>query len=209
MYQTLYYPATIALEIGPGRGAWTKALLPSKEVWVLDALSAKRNRFFEYLGDPTNVEYFQVMDFECNMLPNEHFTYMFSFGTLCHVSFEGIMQYANSIFSKLRRGSNCFWMIADYDKYNNAIANLDSLSIWTYLAAYMRRSPLKPLFMYYKWRERGYWQAKILDEDDHPIPGRWYHAGIERTCSMLHQTGYQIVDPDVGTISRDPIVHQQ
>jgi hypothetical protein len=40
-----------------------------------------------------------------------------------------------------------------------------------------------------------------------PSPGRWYNAGIERTCSMLEEVGYQVVDPDVGTIPRDPIIH--
>jgi hypothetical protein len=45
------------------------------------------------------------------------------------------------------------------------------------------------------------------DKDQKPKPGRWFHSGIERTCSMLEETGYQIVDPDVGTILRDPIIH--
>ena len=45
------------------------------------------------------------------------------------------------------------------------------------------------------------------DEDDTPAPGRWYNAGIERTCSMLVQAGYTIVEPDVGTCLRDPIIH--
>src|SRR5579862_5078669 len=40
---------TVALELGPGRGAWTKCLLPAKEVYALDALSAEHNGFFQYL----------------------------------------------------------------------------------------------------------------------------------------------------------------
>ena len=87
---------SISLEIGPGRGAWTKTLLPSKEVWVLDALSAEHNSFFKHLGFPKNVKYHQVEDFSCNMLPEDYFTYMFSFGALCHVSFDGINEYAKN-----------------------------------------------------------------------------------------------------------------
>ncbi|HYP50014.1 MAG TPA: hypothetical protein VEQ34_03675, partial [Pyrinomonadaceae bacterium] len=40
-------PETAALEIGAGRGAWTRCLLPAREVWCLDALPAEYNRFWE------------------------------------------------------------------------------------------------------------------------------------------------------------------
>jgi hypothetical protein len=60
---------SIALEIGPGRGAWTKCMLSAKEVWALDALPEEHNGFYEYLGYPRNVNYFQVTNFECAMLP--------------------------------------------------------------------------------------------------------------------------------------------
>ena len=197
---------TVSLEIGPGRGAWTKSLLPSKEVYTLDALPAEYNRFFEYLCYPKNVKYFQVKDFNCLMLPEKHFNYMFSFGCLCHVSFEGIREYAVNIFPKLKRGSNCFWMVADNDKYNNAISNLNDLSIWNaVMPSSLKSLPLKWLFKYLMKRNKP--QYRQPDKDDLPQPGRWYDAGIERTCSMLREVGYQIVSPDVGTCLRDPIIH--
>ena len=37
--------------------------------------------------------------------------------------------------------------------------------------------------------------------------GQWYDAGTERTCEMLEKIGYKILDPDVETIPRDPIIH--
>src|SRR5215469_2036080 len=79
-------PETVALELGPGRGAWTQCLLGSKVVYALDALSPQLNGIFEYLGNPTNLKYFQVTDFECNMVPDNSLDYMFSHGCLCHVS---------------------------------------------------------------------------------------------------------------------------
>ena len=39
------------------------------------------------------------------MLPEDYFNYMFSFGCLCHVSFEGISEYAENIFPKLQIGA--------------------------------------------------------------------------------------------------------
>jgi hypothetical protein len=197
---------TVSLEIGPGRGAWTKTLLPSKEVYALDALPEERNGFFKYLGYPKNVQYFHVRDFKCEMLPNNFFDYMFSFGCLCHVSFDGIREYAVNIHPKLKSGSNCFWMVADYNKYNNTISNLKDLSIWSTLMPGGRRYlPLKWLLSYLIKREN--LQFIHADGDDDPLARRWYHAGIERTCTMLEKSGYQIIDPDVGTLNRDPIIH--
>ena len=196
---------TISLEIGPGRGAWTKTMLQSKEVHALDALPEEHNGFYEYIGHPRNVFYHQVQDFDCKILPNNHFTYMFSFGCLCHVSFEGITKYAVSTFPKLTSGSNCFWMVADYDKYNRAVLNLDSLSYWNILLQRRRYFALKWLCNYLISRNKPH--LLNLVEDDVPTPGRWYNAGVDRTCSMLKEVGYEVVDPDVGVNFRDPIIH--
>jgi len=207
---------TIALEIGPGRGAWTKTMLPSKEVWALDARSEKENRFFEYLGNPSNVKYFQVKDFKCEMLPEDKFDYMFSFGCLCHVSFAGITEYAVNLYPKMKQGSNCFWMIADYGKYNKLIENIDSYSIWEASVPRSRSrkfNPLRSLFNFLRKSEirkaenQHTRTPRTPDKDQKPSPGRWFHAGIENACLMLEKAGYQIVDPDVGTVPRDPIIH--
>ena len=63
------------------------------------------------------------------MLPDNHFDFVFSIGCLCHVSFDGITAYARSLFPKLKPGANCFWLVADYDKYNRALADFDRLDI--------------------------------------------------------------------------------
>ena len=196
----------MSLELGPGRGAWSKALLPSRELYALDALPEEHNRFYEYLGYPEHVKYFQVNDFKCEMLPEDHFDYMFSFGCLCHVSFEGIREYARNIHPKLKPGSNCFWMIADYDKYNSAVANLKKLSIWSAVMPARRR------YFFLKWvfdclMKQQAPREKRVEEDNQARVGQWHHAGIDRTCSMLEESGYQIADPDVGTCLRDPIIH--
>lgn len=209
-------PNTIALEIGPGKGAWTKAMLPSKEVWAIDARSAKANGFFEYLGHPPNVQYFQVNDFKCEMLPADKFDYMFSFGCLCHVSFAGIQEYAVNLYSKMKQGSNCFWMIADYDKYNNVVQNIDRYSIWKTSVPRSGSRKFIPLRFLFDFLMKSEIQRaenqhtripKIPDKDQKPRPGRWFHSGVERTCAMLEKVGYQIVDPDVGTCLRDPVIH--
>jgi len=207
---------SVVLEIGPGRGAWTKTFLSAKEVWCLDALSAEHNNFWQYVGHSPNVRYIQVSDFSCSMLPDSKFDYLFSFGSLCHISFEGIGEYMKNLRPKLKRGAHCFVMIADYEKYNMALDNRDKLSIFNVFAPHSRSNSVKwalattfsKLVRLVCSRYIGTpGTRKSIIEDNIPTPGRWYHAGIEKTCEMLQGLGYQIVDPDMGVVHRDPIIH--
>lgn len=206
---------SVVLEIGPGRGAWTKTFLKAREIWCLDALSAEHNKFWEYVGRADKIKYIKVDDFSCSELPDNHFNYLFSYGTLCHVSFEGISEYMRNIYPKLKKGSECFIMIADYEKHNAAINNLNSLSALRILEFLTPKKWHDRLFLDYakKHLEKMFF-AKIsnlspinLTEDNVPRPGRWYNAGIKRTCDLLQNIGYHINDPDVCASHRDPIIH--
>jgi hypothetical protein len=198
---------SVVLEIGPGRGAFTKTILHHrpKETWCLDAVSAEQNKFFEYIGNNESVKYFQVEDFSCSMLPEDHFNYFFSFGALCHVSFQGIESYLTNIYPILKPGAVCFIMVADYDKYNYALDNIEQLSVYKNL-------PFQKIINFnwklYKKRFRNILGTRrSYPESQQPAPGRWYHAGIKQTCSLLSSLGYFVVSPDIGIIQRDPVIH--
>src|SRR4051794_408332 len=75
-------PETRAIEIGPGRGAWTRTLLPAREVVVIDAVPADANGFWEYVGNRAHVQYLVDGAFDDVDLPEAHFDYLFSFGCL-------------------------------------------------------------------------------------------------------------------------------
>jgi hypothetical protein len=192
---------TTALEIGPGRGGWTRTMLKAKEVWCLDALSAEHNGFWQYVGRHPHVHYHQVHDFSCSDLPDDAFDYLFSFGCFCHVSFAGIEAYMENLWRKLRSGANAFVMVADYEKYNWAAQNQRALDVRRALAPLAKiewdGSPLPG---------KGLKQLDV-NEDQEPRPGRWYHAGLERTCRMLMGKGYEVVTPDVGVNFRDVVIH--
>lgn len=196
---------TIALEIGPGHGAWTKTMLEAKEVWALDALSAEYNRFFEYLNHPKNVKYFQVEDFECRELPENYFNYMFSFGCLCHISFEGISRYAANIFDKLQPGANCFWMVADKRKYAKFIEQADEFDVLYALSPKKGRfSTFRKVFeSFSKAMRPPFLTLSVFDKGQ----GCWHDAGVEQTCEMLEKVGYKIIESDIGLIARDPMIH--
>jgi len=193
---------TVALEIGPGRGAWTRCLLPAREIWCLDALSAEHNQFWEYVGNAPHVKYFQVADFRCEMLPRNHFDYFFSFGCLCHVSFAGITEYMRNLHSKLRSGARGFILVADYEKHNAALEHFDRFSI---LRPFPK--PMRLAAATYRTFKPHSFHKLSLNEDNTPRPGRWYNAGTARTCEMLESLGYRVVNQDMQVNHRDPVIH--
>jgi hypothetical protein len=162
-------PSKVALEIGPGRGAWTKTMLGFKEVWAMDAVSPEDTGFNKYVGILPHVYYKQVYDFSCSLIPDFHFDYMFSTGTLCHITFDGIAAYAENLMKKLKYGADCFWMVADYKKFSQ-------------------------------------WMGGEIPVHNGGL-AEWHDAGVERTCQMLTDVGYKVIDPDVGTMLRDPVIY--
>ena len=204
------HPDTVVLEIGPGRGAWTKTMLQAKEIWCLDAKSREGNQIDQYLGYPENLNYFQVNDFSCKMLPNNTVTYMFSYGCLCHVPWTGVQQYAANLFEKLKSGAHAFWMVADYDKRNHVSQEFSKYDIFA------RTLPPK-IFRILEWvnkkkenRLLGPGTESMLDKNEdqeYLEPGRWYHSGASRTAELLGNIGYQVISEDIGLVPRDVIIH--
>jgi len=95
-------------------------------------------------------------------------------------------------------------MIADYDKLNTVPAREEDINIYRHL--FKRKKKFLPF--YYAYKLFGAKKPKFnKNEDDTPWPGRWYHTGKERCCEMLETKGYRIIDSDVETLHRDPIIH--
>ena len=198
------------MEIGPGRGAWTRCMLNAREVWCLDAKSREDNEIDKYLGSPKNMTYQQVDDFSCSTLPDNYFTYVFSFGTFCHISFEGVSQYARNMYPKLKKGAHCFWMLSDYDQSNHISENFKQYDIIFRTLPSCFYKILEALNKYKKDTLVGRSHLPRLDKnelDDIRPEGRWYNNGLERVAELLTASGYEVVDKDVGFALRDPIIH--
>lgn len=200
---------TVVLEIGPGRGAWTKCFVErkAKRIWALDALPAEHNGFWEYVGRSSQITYCQVEDNLCAPVPDESIDYFFSFGTFCHISPPNINDYFNSIYRKMRAGAVGFVMIADYAKFNSMLEKESKLSISRSFVG-RRLLPIRVLwaiiFSVFKTHKV---ERLSAQEEDMPKPGRWYHLGTERAVTMLQEAGFKVLDPDVGVNHRDPIIH--
>lgn len=207
--------STHVLEIGCGRGAWTRLFLSAERVTCVDALSAEHNAFYTHVGNADNVRYHQVEDFKLSMVPDDSIDYVFSYDAMCHISFAGISAYARSLYRVMKPGAHAFLMVADYRKYN---AFVDSLGQTNALLALLprRRYPLvrragaQLIGRYSAWdaRRRGI-RYRNLHEDDAPRPGRWYDAGVARTSSVFRDVGFEVLDEDMGVDPASPMIHFQ
>ena len=191
-------PSTNVLEIGCGRGAWTKTMLSAHEIWCLDTQSADHNGFWQHIGrfNMPKVGYLKVSDFSCKYLPDNHFDYLFSYGTFCHIPPEGQELYYRNLFPKLKSDANAFIMFADFDKYNLAIRRFDNIEITIGKRGFT------------KGRKLHLTQFEMDKSDlEFQWKNRWFHAGISETCQLLSSIGYQVINPDIGLNVRDSIIH--
>jgi len=210
------HPSTHVLEIGPGRGGWSKAFVEhhAAKVWCLDAKPADANRFWEYVGRRDNVEYVQVQDFTLSPVPDRSIDLFFSFGCFCHISPTLIEEYIISLAGKMKPGANGFLMIADYEKFNRALDNIDRLSLTRVIESRALTGKRYRIFrafvrLYLKWFPLEQFQKRSVDEPDTPRPGRWYHLGLDRACALLEREGFSIVQRDMDLLARDPMIHFQ
>jgi SAM-dependent methyltransferase len=206
---------TNVLEIGCGRGAWTRLFLGAERITCVDALSAEHNAFFSYVGQVDNVRYHQVEDFTLSMVPDKTVDYVFSYDALCHVSFAGISEYARSLHRVMKEGAHGFVMVADYRKYNEFVDGLGSDNALAALLPkhrypMVRRLGARLIRQYSRWdaHRRGIHHLN-QSEDDAPSPGRWYHAGAAETSSLLRSIGFMVLDEDMGVDPRSPVIHFQ
>jgi Methyltransferase domain len=181
--QRLTDSSTVALEIGCGRGAWTKKMLSAAHIYCLDALSAEHNRFWEYVGKSHSdqITYVKVEDFLLTEIPDDSVDLVFSYDCFCHISYTGTQEYLRNLHRKLRDGANGLIMVADYDRY---IGSGEAPGV----------TPIYPSIT-----------EEIHDFDGPPYPGRWYWYGLDRFCGALEEFGYRVIERDIGIDERDPI----
>jgi SAM-dependent methyltransferase len=96
---------TVALEIGPGGGRWTRYLLRAREVIVVELNS----EFFPYLEErfPESKEklrFYQTSGYELDGIESRSVDFVFSFGTFVHIDPDGIDAYLGEIRRVLRPG---------------------------------------------------------------------------------------------------------
>lgn len=198
---------SVVLEIGAGRGAWTRTMLNARELVVLEAVDAEHSGFWDYVGRHPHVQYHKVSDLSCESLPDNYFNFFFTFGCFCHLPPSAIVEYMSNVYSKLREGTHCFMVVVDFNKYNHAVNNLSRYAD-TRACAVRRFRPIRWLWEA-AWRT--VWPDNLRPKTDKTptdlSAGPFYHLGVEEACKSLARIGYTILDSDCGVTHRDPVIH--
>ncbi len=200
---------SVVLEIGPGRGAWTRAILSRepREVWCLDAVAADKTGFWQHVGRRPNVHYHQVADYTGSVLPDDHFTYFFTMGCFCHVPNQGVEAYLRHLYPKFRPGARGFMMVGEFDKYNRAIDNMGRYEVQRACEG-LRYLPARWMWnLLASVRKPANLRRKDKSRAATPGAVNWFHLGLADACAMLERCGYRVVDPDMEVVHRDPVIH--
>jgi hypothetical protein len=202
---------SVVLEIGPGRGAWTKTFLHlgAKKIWCLDAAPPEHTGFYEYVGKHDSITYICVSDARLTEIDNDSIDFFFSFGVFCHLPQSIISDYLRHLASKMKSGAHCFLMVGDFEKYNKCIE--ESISIFAYRSRWVL--PFKLLWKVLKAIfPSKYTMKKLIIGDELALAdetgfGRWYHLSTDDACNLIESCGFTVVERDMNVSQRDPVIH--
>ncbi len=109
------------LEIGPGKGSWSKAILkhlPEGELHTIDFQDA--TRWLSPNDHGGRLICHKVADNSSySFLKNDYFDFCWSFGVLCHSNAKDIQQILNNIFPKMKWGGIAIHQYADWEKLDH------------------------------------------------------------------------------------------
>lgn len=115
--QPFVTPNSRVLELGPGKGSWTRAILSlvtHGEVHTLDIHDV--TRFMKPTDWPGRLHCHLVNDNDYRFLPDDFFDFFFSFGVFCHLHHAERMEILKQALPKVRRGGYSVHEYGDWNK---------------------------------------------------------------------------------------------
>jgi len=168
-------PASKVLELGPGSGSWTRALLkhvPHGEVHTVDFQDA-RGWIHAEPGCGRLVCH-QVTDNSFSGVPDRSFDFLWSFGVLCHNNAEHIREIFRNVLPKMKPGAYAAHEIGDWDK-------------------------LEQLGWGFRWGV----PARFKSLPDDAI--WWPRNSAAQTCAIAVAEGWEVMERDLGVLRRDSL----
>lgn len=205
-------PDTLCLEIGPGRGAWTKALFESgaSRVIAVDVYDRMHNGIDAYLGqDSDRMEYIQTTTADLTSIKDGSCDYFCSFGCFVHLSLSLQAKYFQAIYPKLRDGAEGFVQIADLEQWNSICTDptlrIDNL---------LHTKDINGLVAEDAWRELSLQDSirprELIDSRSAEWlgidPGRYFYVGVQNAGKALSSAGFQVIDQNFIPSWRDPVI---
>jgi SAM-dependent methyltransferase len=171
-------PNARVLELGPGRGSWSRAILqciPLGELHTVDFHDVRPWLQPELYGGRLHCH--QVADNSLACVPDDYFDIFWSFGVLCHQNQAHIREIMTNALRKVRPGGVAVHEYGDWDK-------LDRLN-WS------AECGLAPETF-----------RKIAEDETW-----WPHNNPVKMAHTCTEAGWQVVTADLGLFKRDSVIH--
>jgi SAM-dependent methyltransferase len=170
--------SSLVLELGPGRGSWTRALLryvPDGAVHTVDYLDVSPWLPPDEYGG--RLVCHQVDDNSFSTVPDGTFDVFFSFGVLCHNTTAAIGEIMRAALPKMRAGAVAVHEYGDWHK-------LERLG----------------------WDERYGVPAFCRDLPDDHERNCWPRNDPATMASVCSEAGWIVEEPDLGLFLRDSVI---
>ena len=169
-------PDSKVMELGPGQGAWSRAILnyiPEGELHTLDFQDVcKWLRPNDYKGR-LNCHRVEDNSFAC--VPDDYFDVFWSFGVLCHQNQEHLREILSNAISKVRIGGVAIHQYADWTKLDRC-----------------------------RWRKRHGVPKGFRDLPDDEI--WWPRNNQESMTEICENAGWHVVTADLDFFKRDSVI---
>jgi SAM-dependent methyltransferase len=170
-------PDSKVLELGPGKGSWTRAILkfvPKGEVQTIDFQDV--SQWIRPADFPGRLFCHRVKDNSFACVPDGHFDFLWSFGVLCHNNQEYLREILRNSLPKMKPGGVAVHQFGDWHK-------LDALN--------------------WHWR----WGIPALFKGKKDDDIWWPRNDATTMARLATEAGWQVVSPDLGLVRRDSMIH--
>jgi len=111
-------PDSHVLELGPGKGSWTRAILEFVDTGTVETVDfANVSEWLKPEESSGKLICHQVEDFSFSCIGDESVDFFWSFGVLCHHTIEQIVGILSNSKAKMKRGGVAVHEYADWNKF--------------------------------------------------------------------------------------------
>lgn len=190
---------TTCLEIGCGRGQWSKYIYEQNifdMIYCVDVVPESHSQFWSHVGEDKRdkIQYIQLNDFKLSEIQDNSLDYVFSYDVFCHISFTGQQEYLKNLYNKCKKSCVLNIMYADARKYlNSEPEHIEFVREYLPNKASHSQDPATLI------------ESALADKDGPHSPGRWYWVGIENFTDMVLDHGFKILCEDLDVDKTNPI----